>query len=323
VSNRELVVLGTASQQPTRLRNHSGYVLLWDDEAILVDPGEGTQRQLLIAGVRPTRLTRICITHLHGDHCLGLPGVVALLSQLPMPGPVSLHFPASGTHQIERLLDSVIIDNDADLRLEPVLAPAVVVDRPRFRLTAEPLDHSTDAVGWRVETPASTHLRPDRLQELGVSGSAIGSLIAHGEVSVGGPTVRLADVTDAGPANVAAFVFDTRWCPGAIALARDADLLVCESTFLDVDARRAHEYGHLTAGEAGTLAAVAGADRLVLTHFSGRYGETDAFAVEARRHHPDVIQATDLLRIAVPRRPRPGQPGRSGRPSGSGRPDPR
>ena len=91
-------MLGTASQQPTRLRNHSGYVLLWDDEAILVDPGEGTQRQLLIAGVRPTRITRICITHLHGDHCLGLPGVVALLSQLPMRQPVSLHYPASGTH---------------------------------------------------------------------------------------------------------------------------------------------------------------------------------------------------------------------------------
>ena len=300
-------MLGTASQQPTRLRNHSGYVLLWDDEAILVDPGEGTQRQLLIAGVRPTRITRICITHLHGDHCLGLPGVVALLSQLPMRQPVSLHYPASGTHQIERLLDSAIIDNDADLRLDPVTAPALVVDRPRFRLLAEPLEHSTDSVGWRVESPEATHLRPDRLRELGVAGSDVGHLIAHGEVTVGGRTVRLADVTDTGPANVVAFVFDTRWCPGAVALARDADLLVCESTFLDVDAHRAHEYGHLTAGEAGALAATAGAGRLVLTHFSGRYGETDAFATEARRHHPDVVQAADLQRIAVPRRPRPGQ----------------
>ena len=301
-------MLGTASQQPTRLRNHSGYVLLWDDEAILVDPGEGTQRQLLISGVRPTRITRICITHLHGDHCLGLPGIVALLSQLPMPGPVSLHFPASGAHQIERLLDSSIVDNDADLRLDPVTAPAVVVDRPGFRLRAEPLQHSADSVGWRVEAPAGTHLRPDRLRELGIAGSDIGHLVATGAVTVGGRTVTLAEVTDHGQANVVAFVFDTRRCPGAEALAADADLLVCESTFLDVDARRAHEYGHLTAGEAGALAAVAGARRLVLTHFSGRYGETDAFATEARRHHPDVIQATDLQRIPIPRRPRPGQP---------------
>lgn len=300
-------MLGTASQQPTRLRNHSGYVLFWDDEAIVVDPGEGTQRQLLIAGVRPTRITRICITHLHGDHCLGLPGVVALLAQHPMPGPVSVHYPASGTHQIERLLDSVIVDTDADLRLDPVTAPAVVVDRPGFRLRAEPLEHSTDSVGWRVESPPATHLRPDRLRELGLSGADIGHLVAHGGVTVGGRTVTLDDVTDTGPPNVAAFVFDTRWCPGALALARDADLLVCEATFLDVDARRAHEVGHLTAGEAGALAAAAGARRLVVTHFSGRYGETDAFATEARRHHPDVIQAADLQRIAVPRRRRPGQ----------------
>lgn len=300
-------MLGTASQQPTRLRNHSGYVLFWDDEAIVVDPGEGTQRQLLIAGVRPTRITRICITHLHGDHCLGLPGVVALLAQHPMPGPVSLHFPASGTHQIERLLDSVIVDTNADLRLEPVAAPAVVADRPGFRLRAEPLEHSTDSVGWRMESPPSTHLRPDRLRELGLSGADIGHLVTHGEVRVGGRTVTLEDVTDTGSPNVAAFVFDTRWCPGALALAHDADLLVCEATFLDVDARRAHEVGHLTAGEAGSLAAAAGARRLVLTHFSGRYGETDAFATEARRHHPDVIQAADLQRILVPRRARPGQ----------------
>ena len=77
MSDRELVVLGTASQAPTRSRNHNGYLLLWDDEGLLFDPGEGTQRQMLFAGVTASRITRICITHFHGDHCLGLPGVLA------------------------------------------------------------------------------------------------------------------------------------------------------------------------------------------------------------------------------------------------------
>ena len=72
MSNRELVVLGTASQAPTRSRNHNGYFLRWDDEGLLFDPGEGTQRQMLFAGVTASQITRICITHLHGDHCLGL-----------------------------------------------------------------------------------------------------------------------------------------------------------------------------------------------------------------------------------------------------------
>ena len=75
-SDRQLVVLGTASQAPTRSRNHNGYLLLWDDEGLLFDPGEGTQRQMLFAGVTASRITRICITHFHGDHCLGLPGVL-------------------------------------------------------------------------------------------------------------------------------------------------------------------------------------------------------------------------------------------------------
>src|ERR1700754_1579323 len=75
MSNRELVVLGTASQAPTRRRNHNGYFLRWDSEGLLFDPGEGTQRQMLFAGVTASQVTRICVTHFHGDHCLGLPGV--------------------------------------------------------------------------------------------------------------------------------------------------------------------------------------------------------------------------------------------------------
>ena len=77
---RDLIVLGTASQVPTRRRNHNGYLLRWDGEGVLLDPGEGTQRQLTLAGVAPSTITRICLTHLHGDHCLGLPGVIQRLS---------------------------------------------------------------------------------------------------------------------------------------------------------------------------------------------------------------------------------------------------
>ena len=78
--NRELVVLGTASQTPTRTRNHNGYLLRWEADGLLFDPGEGTQRQMLFAGVTASQITRICVTHFHGDHCLGLPGVLQRLS---------------------------------------------------------------------------------------------------------------------------------------------------------------------------------------------------------------------------------------------------
>src|SRR5436853_6054759 len=102
MSSRELAVLGTASQAPTRSRNHNGYFLRWDGEGILFDPGEGTQRQLMYAGVAGTDITRLCVTHFHGDHCLGVPGVVQRLSLDRAPHPVYAHYPASGQDYFAR-----------------------------------------------------------------------------------------------------------------------------------------------------------------------------------------------------------------------------
>jgi ribonuclease Z len=305
MSERELVVLGTASQMPTRRRNHNGYLLLWDDEGILVDPGEGTQRQLVLSGVRSTRITRICLTHLHGDHCLGLPGVVARLSQLGVRHPVHLHFPVSGLPYVERLLTSSIIDLRLDLVLDPVPGPGVVVERDGFRLSAERLEHSADALGWRVEEPPRRHLLRDRLAAAGVAGPAVGELLRDGRIEVDGRSVSLDEVSAFDGGNAVAFVFDTRWCEGAATLARDVQLLVCESTFLEIDAQKAHDYGHMTAAQAGRLAHDAGARRLLLTHFSGRYADPEAFLREASTHFADVVVAEDLMRVDVPRSPRP------------------
>ena len=99
---RELFVLGTASQVPTRQRNHNAYFLRWDREGILFDPGEGTQRQLTLAGLAVSAITRVCITHFHGDHCLGLPGIIQRFSLDGAP-PVKVYYPASGQVYFERL----------------------------------------------------------------------------------------------------------------------------------------------------------------------------------------------------------------------------
>src|SRR5579872_4621602 len=123
---RELVVLGTASQAPTRYRNHNGYFLRWDDAGILFDPGEGTQRQMLLAGVRSSAITHLCITHFHGDHCLGLPGVVQRLSLDTVVHPVDLYYPASGEPFVGRLLEASIFESRAQLRRHAVDAPGPV-----------------------------------------------------------------------------------------------------------------------------------------------------------------------------------------------------
>ena len=307
MSARELLVLGTASQAPTRYRNHNGYFLRWDGRAVLFDPGEGTQRQMLLFGARVSELRRICITHFHGDHCLGLPGVLQRCSLDRVEHDISVHYPASGQPYYERLRHASIYDDRARVVACPVTTEGEQGGDATLRLVARPLAHRVDVYGYRLEEPGGRRMLPRRLSALGVSGPAVGELIAAGEVRAGGRTVTLDEVSVDRPGQVVAFVMDTAPCDDALELARGADLLVCESTFLDADAGLTREYGHMTAREAATLAAEAGARRLVLTHFSQRYPDEGAFLAEARSVHPDCIAARDGLRVAVPPRLRPNQ----------------
>ncbi|MDP9416916.1 MAG: MBL fold metallo-hydrolase, partial [Actinomycetota bacterium] len=179
---------------------------------------------------------------------------------------------------------------------------------PRWRLVARSLDHRVAAVGYRLEEVGGRRMLPDRLAAAGVHGADIGRLQRSGRVEIGSRVVHLEEVSEPRPGQVFAFVMDTRWCDGALALAAGADLLVCEATFLDRDRDLAGRYGHLTARQAAQLALEAGARRLVLTHFSQRYGDDVApFEAEARAVFPHAVAARDLDRFAIPRR-RPARP---------------
>jgi ribonuclease Z len=301
MSVRELVVLGTASQVPTRYRNHNGYLLRWDAEGILFDPGEGTQRQMRRAGVSVASVTHICITHFHGDHCLGLPGIIQRLSLDAVAHPVEVAFPASGLVYFERLRHAAIFADTADLRVHPVECGTVTAGPP-FALTARPLDHRVDALGWRLEEPDGRRMLPERLEALGVRGPAIAHLQREGSLMVGGRRVSLEETSVHRPGQRVAFIMDTRLCDAAFELAAGVDLLICESTFLSADEHLADEYGHLTAAQAARIAAGSGARRLVLTHFSQRYPDESVFLAEARPIFPDTVAARDLMRIPVPPR---------------------
>jgi ribonuclease Z len=303
VSIRELVVLGTASQVPTRTRNHNGYVLRFDAEGILFDPGDGTQRQMVHAGVAATDINRICVTHFHGDHCLGLPGIVQRLSLDRVAHRVPVHYPASGHEYLQRLRHASSFYDVADLDEQPVSADGIVASGQFGTIEARRLEHSIDTYGYRLVEPDGRRMLPERLQALGIAGPAVGALQREGQAIVDGRTVTLEEVSEPRPGQRVAFVMDTRLCDGVYALADRADLLVIESTYLDEDADAAHAHGHLTAAQAARVAAESGVRVLVLTHFSQRYADPDAFGVEAARHFDgEVVLAEDLMRVPVPKR---------------------
>jgi ribonuclease Z len=303
VSARELVVLGTASQVPTRHRNHNGYLLRWDGEGILFDPGEGTQRQMLRAGVSSSSITRLCLTHFHGDHCLGVPGIVQRLSLDGVQHPVDAYFPASGQEFFTRLRHASAFHDVADIREVAVAADGPIAHGDFGVLGAQRLSHPVEAIGYRLVEPDTRRFLPDLLAYHGVAGPAVGELNRTGRIDVGERVVRLTEVTEPRPGQKFAFVMDTRLCDGVYALADGADMLVIEATFLTRDADLADRYGHLTARQAAQVAAAGGVRQLVLTHFSQRYTDTAEHRREAREVFTgDLVVAEDLDRVAVPHR---------------------
>jgi ribonuclease Z len=309
MSSRELVVLGTSSAVPTRSRNHNGYLLRWDGRGILFDPGEGTQRQMAHAGVSAHDIDWICLTHFHGDHCLGVPGVVQRIARDGVEHPVRAVFPHSGEVYWRRLRHVAVFNDTRVIVEQPIAGDEVRIttgDAP-FALTARRLEHRVESYGYRLAEPDGVTMLPDRLAAYGIAGPLVGRLQREGRVTApDGRTVGLEECSVPRAGQKAAFIMDTRLCDAIAPLAAEVDLLVIESTFLNADAELAAEYGHLTAGQAGRVAADCGVRRLVLTHFSERYGAEERFAEEAAAAFGgDIVQADDLLRVSVPSRHRP------------------
>ncbi|MCX5378418.1 ribonuclease Z [Streptomyces sp. NBC_00091] len=304
MSVREFVVLGTASQVPTRHRNHNGYLLRWDGEGILFDPGEGTQRQMLRAGVAAHDINRICVTHFHGDHSLGLAGVIQRINLDQVPHPVTAHYPASGQKFFDRLRYATAYRETVRLREEPVAGDGVLASGPSYVLDARRLSHPVESFGYRVTEPDGRRMVPALLARYGIKGPDVGRIQREGRLEGPLGEVTLEDVSEHRAGQRFAFVMDTRLCDGVDELAEGCDMLVIESTFLDADVRLATDHGHLTAGQAARVAREAGVRHLVLTHFSQRYADPSEFEREARAagFEGELTIAADLGRVALPKR---------------------
>jgi ribonuclease Z len=303
MSNREIVALGTASQVPTRERNHVATLLRLGDISVLVDCGEGTQRQMQHAGVRSSQLDALCLTHEHGDHTFGVPGVLQRRRLDGATDPLPVLAPDAAVARLSLLTDFATNGPEPLHQWLPAPTqggsdPVEVMRLGRWSVQTAPLLHRVPTVGYRFVENDGRRLIPGQLAEAGISGPEI-SRLQRGEQVRG---VTLDDVSVHRPGQRVAVVMDTAICDGALALAQDCDLLVCEATFLDDESELAREHRHLTARQAAELAVQAGVRRLVLTHFSSRYDILDGHSQEAGAVHKDVVVARDLEVIAVPSR---------------------
>jgi ribonuclease Z len=293
VSHRKFIALGTASQVPTRERNHNGYFVRWDEQGFLFDPGEGTQRQMTFAGVSASEITKIFITHFHGDHCLGLPGVLQRLSLDRIAHAVEIYYPASGQRYFDNLKNASVYTKTAEIVEKPIAAEGIVFQDKNLIIETRKLEHSTESWGYRFREPDSVTMLPEKLKEFGISGRDIGKLKETGAIEINGKIVRREDASVFKKGQSFAFVMDTGVCGAAYKLAEDVDFLIIESTFLSSESKEAFDYRHLTAQQAAEIARDANAKQLVLTHFSQRYMNIEDFAAEARGIFPDSIAVAD------------------------------
>jgi ribonuclease Z len=255
--------------------------------------------------VKASEITRICLTHFHGDHCLGLPGVIQRLSLDQVSHVVEACYPADGREIFARLRHAAIFRNATRLRERPVAGDGTIAEAQSFRIEARQLTHGVTAIGYRLVERDARRMVPAALAAHGIAGPQIRELQQQGHVLARGRRVTLEQVSEPRPGQRFAFIMDTRLCDAAFALADGADMVVCESTFLQADEALAASYGHLTAAQAGRIAGESGARTLVLTHFSARYPSSDSqrFADEAAAvFGGELVVAQDLSTIPLPRR---------------------
>lgn len=303
----DIVFLGTSAAAPTIKRNVSSILVQLESESLLVDAGEGTQRQILMSGMRRGRIDRILITHLHGDHFYGLIGLLNSYQLNRREDPLHIIGPPGLKRYLDfmrgmsqsRFVYELTVDEVHDLKEE-----RQVFQNKDYRIVAGPLRHRIPAIGYRIEElDRPGRFDAARAEELGVPfGRERGKLIRGEDLTLAdGRVVRASELVGAPrPGLKLAICTDTTYCPSAVSLAREVDVLVHECTFRDVDADQARKTLHSTVSEAVRTARESGAKRLVVTHFSSRYmGQLRSLFQEVRAEMPDAISARDFLMLRL------------------------
>lgn len=296
----EIIPLGTSAAIPAHGRHLSACALRREGRVLLFDCGEGAQYQLLRAGVKRSRIDAVFVTHLHGDHIYGLPGLLTTAALLERTDPLTIVGPPG----LRRLIEGLPMAQGEWLgfdihwvELAEGFEHAVVYETDAFTVEARPLSHQVFAAGFRFQERARPgRVDAERAAALGVQGPQVGRLVRGEAVTTErGRVVEPGEVVGpARPGVVFAYVLDTAPCPGGQMLAEGADLLMHEATFADDLLTRAAETGHSTARQAAEVARDAGAKRLLLTHLSARYETPEPLVAEACSTFQNTEAAREL-----------------------------
>ncbi|MEW6063378.1 MAG: ribonuclease Z [Nanoarchaeota archaeon] len=296
----KITFLGTGSMQPTKERNLSAALISYRNESILVDCGEGTQRQMKIAGLKPTKITKILISHWHGDHVIGLMGLIQYLKANEYNKTLEVYGPIETKKYFNRMVNSFIFKHDLDIKITEISKDKIFFVGKDFSLVAYRLNHSVPCLGYSIVEDEKRKINLKYLKKFGLKQHPILGRLQRGEDIVwNGKKIKAKDATIIKKGTKVSFIADTAYCNNCLKLAKDSDLLICESTYLNELEKKAEEYKHLTPREAATIAKKTNVKRLILTHFSQRYKEEDELKKEAKKMFSNVECARDFMEVEI------------------------
>jgi len=301
----KIVFLGTSQAIPTEHRNHTSILVSYKGENILVDCGEGTQRQIRKAHINPCRITKLLITHWHGDHVLGIPGLLQTLASNNYSEELNVFGPKGTEKFMKEILGIFIPINRIKINVKEINGR--FFENEDFILESLPLDHTVNVNGYSFIEKDKMKIEKDKLEKILRNLSInkkdfekIRDLKKGKNIEFGKSTLKAKELTFLEKGRKICFIFDTYYCKNAIKLAKDANFAIIESTYSEKEKDLANEYKHLTASLAAKIAKEAKAKELILTHISQRYEfHSNILLQEAKKIFPKTKIAEDLMNVEM------------------------
>lgn len=296
----EIVFLGTSSMVPTKERNQSAVFISYGSHGILIDCGEGTQKQLKLAGIAITKVTKILITHWHSDHALGLPGLISTLGASEYTKTLEIYGPEGTAEHFKNMFRAFVFDRRIKMEIIEIKEPGIFYSGADFSLESLPLEHGIETLGFRFVEADKRKIDLNEIKRLGIpEGPLLGKLQSNQAITWKGKKITPEEATYLIEGKKMGFIADTLPCNNCYKIAKDVDLLISESTYSSKLSDKSEDYSHMTAKQAALIASKSNAKKLILTHFSARYKNTQELEEDARDYFDDVICAKDLMRIRI------------------------
>jgi ribonuclease Z len=294
--------LGTAAQIPTEKRNHTGILLTYNEENILIDCGEGIQRQFRIAKLNPCKITKILLTHIHGDHIFGLPGLLSTLAFSEYNKTLEIYGPKGIKKFMENFLKLFNIGRNLKINIKEIIShKKPFFENEEFEIHSESMKHGTPTNAYSFKIKDKLRIDKKRLNKSKIpKGKHLSELQKGKDITLEGKKYKSKDFTYLEEGKKISIVLDTLNNEKIIPFVKNSDLFICESSFSSNDSEIAKEHLHMTSGQAGQIAKLSKSHKLILTHISQRYDfKLKELLLEAKKHfkNSEVVKDFDEIEI--------------------------